>query len=184
MELTAHLARGALAGAAGTAALHAATYLDMAVRGRPASSTPERSVDRLLELTGLSLPGDEAQRGARRSALGALLGIAAGVGAGTVLGGVRALRGPQGPVPTTALAWATAMAVGNGPMVALQVTDPRTWSRADWLADVVPHLAYAVTTASAFEAMEHSSARAARRRRARTSRARLSRAGGSLRGSR
>ena len=36
--------RGAAAGAAGTTALNVVTYLDMAVRGRPASSTPERTV--------------------------------------------------------------------------------------------------------------------------------------------
>ena len=37
--------RGAAAGAAGTTALNVVTYLDMAIRGRPASDTPERSVE-------------------------------------------------------------------------------------------------------------------------------------------
>ena len=35
---------GAAAGAAGTTALNFLTYVDMAVRGRPASSTPEKTV--------------------------------------------------------------------------------------------------------------------------------------------
>jgi hypothetical protein len=35
------LARGLLAGAAGTLALNVTTYLDMAVRGRPASQAPD-----------------------------------------------------------------------------------------------------------------------------------------------
>ena len=38
------LLRGALAGAAGTTALNAVTYLDIAVRARPASETPQRAV--------------------------------------------------------------------------------------------------------------------------------------------
>ncbi len=38
---------GAAAGAAGATALNALTYVDMAVRGRPASSTPETTVERL-----------------------------------------------------------------------------------------------------------------------------------------
>jgi hypothetical protein len=37
--------RGAAAGAAGTTVLNAVTYVDMALRARPASSTPERTVD-------------------------------------------------------------------------------------------------------------------------------------------
>ena len=37
------LLRGAAAGAAGSTALNAVTYLDMVVRGRGTSSTPERT---------------------------------------------------------------------------------------------------------------------------------------------
>jgi hypothetical protein len=39
-----HILRGVAAGAAGTTALNAVTYLDMVLRGRGASSTPEESV--------------------------------------------------------------------------------------------------------------------------------------------
>ena len=46
---------GAAAGAAGTTALNGVTYLDMAVRGRPASSTPEDTVDRLAEAVGVDI---------------------------------------------------------------------------------------------------------------------------------
>jgi hypothetical protein len=42
---------GLVAGAAGTTALNAITYLDMAIRGRPASDTPERTIERLSEVT-------------------------------------------------------------------------------------------------------------------------------------
>ena len=42
--------RGAAAGAAGTTALNAVTYLDMTVRGRGTSSTPEQTVEALETL--------------------------------------------------------------------------------------------------------------------------------------
>ena len=44
-----------MAGAVGTTALNAITSLDMAVRARPASSTPEDAVRRPEDLTGVSL---------------------------------------------------------------------------------------------------------------------------------
>jgi hypothetical protein len=47
------------------------------------------------------------------------------------------------------------MAVGNGPMTVLGVTDPRTWSPADWAADVAPHLAYAAVCALTLDALDH-----------------------------
>jgi hypothetical protein len=43
------------------------------------------------------------------------------------------------------------MLVGNGPMTLLGVTNPLTWSRRDWAADVAPHLAYAVAATAALE---------------------------------
>lgn len=39
--MTRRFLHGLAAGAAGTTALNAVTYLDMALRGRPASTTPE-----------------------------------------------------------------------------------------------------------------------------------------------
>ena len=51
------LAIGAAAGAAGTTALNAVTYLDMALRGRPTSDTPEQTVRRLSEVTHVPVPG-------------------------------------------------------------------------------------------------------------------------------
>ena len=146
--LSTRLARGALAGAAGTTALNAVTYLDMAVRGRPASSTPQETVERLLGLLRIPLPADRERREAVEGGLGPLLGSVAGVAAGV---GVAALRGtghPRGRVTTFAATFAVAMLVGNGPMTVLQVTDPRSWSAADWLADVVPHLAYAAAASA------------------------------------
>jgi hypothetical protein len=40
-------------------------------------------------------------------------------------------------------------------MVVLGITDPRTWSTADWIADLVPHLAYGLVTYAALAATDH-----------------------------
>src|SRR5690242_21167365 len=143
--------KGAVAGAAGTTALNTVTYLDMATRGRPASSTPERTVEALSAKSGVDVPGDEDERQARLGGLGALTGIAAGVGVGALLGGLRAAGLRLGPVTGPLVAGALAMVVGNGPMAGLGVSNPRDWAAKDWAADVVPHVAYGVVTWFALE---------------------------------
>ena len=91
---------------------------------------------------------------ALESGLGALLGALAGVGAGAALGAVRGLTGqPRNKTGTIATAWAMAMVVGNGPMTVLGVTDPRQWTSADWAADILPHVAYAVAAGATLEAL-------------------------------
>lgn len=149
--------RGALAGAAGTTALNAATYVDMALRARPASATPEQTVERGARLLHLSLPEDEQRRSARESGLGSLLGLLAGVSVGAVLGTLRGSTGhPHGRLSTLGAAWALAMVAGNAPMTMLGVTDPRAWRASDWAADLLPHLAYAAAAAAALDIMEPS----------------------------
>lgn len=72
------------------------------------------------------------------------------VGAGYGL--ARAL-GFRPPLLAGALVTAAAAMVGaNGPMAALGVSDPRTWGATDWLADVVPNVAYGLVTAWAADA--------------------------------
>jgi hypothetical protein len=154
-SLSRNLFHGALAGAAGTTALNAATFLDMALRKRPASSTPEQTAERGADMIGLPLPEDKDQKQARESGLGSLLGAFAGVGAGAALGAMHAVTGrPTSRAGTVGVAWVVVMVAGNGPMTVLGVTDPRTWRPVDWVADVVPHLAYAVVAAAAFDALE------------------------------
>jgi hypothetical protein len=144
------LAVGAAAGAAGTTALNAVTYLDMAVRGRPTSDTPERTVERLADELGVEIPGDPDTRSNRVAGLGPLTGIAAGVGVG-IAGGLLAGR-VRLPLPLAAVVLgAAAMAASDGSMAALGVTDPRTWPASSWLADLVPHLAYGAVTAAVLE---------------------------------
>jgi hypothetical protein len=139
---------GAAAGAAGTTALNAVMYLDMAVRGRPASQAPEAAVKRLADATDVSVPGRDDKRDNRVAGLGPLLGVATGVGVGVAYGAARAL-GWRPPLPVAVAATsAAAMAGSDGPLAALGVTDPRDWRPADWLSDLLPHLAYGTVTAT------------------------------------
>jgi hypothetical protein len=145
---------GALAGAAGTTALNAVTYLDMAVRGRPASSTPEQTAQMVLERAGVAVPGDEETRRNRLSGLGPLFGSATGVGVGVLFGLLRG-AGLRLPLRAGALViGATAMAYSDGSMTALGVTDPRKWDAAAWASDVVPHLAYGAVVAAGLDALD------------------------------
>lgn len=154
------LLTGMLAGAAGTTALNATTYLDMAVRGRPPSTTPEQTVRKGEALIGVSLSSespDSQPAESRRSGIGALLGIAAGVGTGGVYG---LLRPRLGRVPLVLLSLGAAAGANVGPMLpmaALGVTDPREWTLDSWITDLLPHLAYGVVTTAAFEAMQQRS---------------------------
>ena len=154
-----HLLRGLVvgvaSGAAGTTALNAVTYLDMVVRARPASSTPEESVNKLAQATGVSIPGDEEQRAHRISGLGPLLGLATGVAVGAVVGVATAAGWNPGRTTGVLVTGGAALVAGNAPMVVLKVTDVRSWSVSDWVSDVVPHLAYgaaAYLTLDAFRA--------------------------------
>lgn len=145
---------GMAAGAAGTTVLNGVTYLDMALRGRPASTTPQETVRRVEEAADISLDrigSGEEPADNRRAALGALLGIVTGLGIGAAYGLLRPwLHRPS---------WLfTGLAVGAGanvgtvaPMAALGVTDPRDWSGSSWASDIVPHLAYGVATVAVFE---------------------------------
>jgi hypothetical protein len=74
--------RGAAAGAAGTSALNAVTYLDMALRARPASSTPQDTVEAATRKASVHVPGVGEDRDNRVSALGSLMGLATGVAVG------------------------------------------------------------------------------------------------------
>lgn len=144
------LLRGAAAGAVGTVALNAVTYLDMALHARPASSTPEQSVQELADRAGVDLgEGEEAAN--RRSGLGPLLGQATGVGIG-VLYGLAAARLDGVPWLGRALGTGLVAMVGtSAPMTALGLTDPRQWDATSWVSDAVPHLAYGLATAAAFD---------------------------------
>jgi hypothetical protein len=146
--------RGAAAGAAGTTVLNTATYLDMAVRARGASSTPEDTVVKLSEMAGLQIPGEKEDRQNRIAGLAPLAGILSGVGMGALLGVVRATGLRGGMLRGAGSATLLALVGTNGPMTALGITDPRTWTLSDWVSDVVPHLAYGAVTAGVLHGLD------------------------------
>ncbi|MCH6470410.1 hypothetical protein [Sinomonas terrae] len=148
------VAAGAAAGAAGTTVLNAITYLDMAVRARPASSTPEESARRLARAVGMHIPGDEEQQQNRAAGIGPLLGLAAGVGTGVLAAGARALGWRPGRAVGIAATTGVVLLAANAPMTVLKVTDPRTWSAADWASDILPHLGYAIAADAVLRALE------------------------------
>lgn len=145
---------GAAAGAAGTTALNAVSYVDMALRGRPTSSTPEKTVEALSNNTGIPIPGDEDAEQNRVSGLGPLTGLIAGVGIGGLLGLARSAGWRPGLATSTAAATVGALVGTNGPMTLLGVTDPRTWPAKSWVVDIVPHFAYGAVTAAVLERLD------------------------------
>lgn len=151
MKLLTGAILGAAAGAAGTTALNLVTYVDMALRGRPTSDTPEQTVEALAETAHVHIPGEGDVRKNRIAGLGPLTGIAAGLGVGTLLGVLRAAGGRAPLVVSSAITGLAAMAATDGSMTALGVTDPRAWKGKDWFADAVPHLAYGLVTAAVLD---------------------------------
>lgn len=146
------LLHGAAAGAAGTTSLNAATFLDMAARGRPSSDTPVQAVERISQTAGRPIPGKGEERDNRLSGLGPLLGVATGVGVG-MLGGLLRPLIVRLPLPVGAvLLGGTAMAASDIPLAKLGVAEPKTWSGADWLSDALPHLAHGAVACATLRA--------------------------------
>jgi hypothetical protein len=138
---------GAAAGAAGTTALNVITYSDMAIRGRPASTTPAQTVQALARLVHATIPGGGMTQPNRIDGLGALTGLAAGVGIGVLLGLLRWAGWRPGRTVSAVAATIGALIGTNGPMTVLGVTNPLSWGPVGWIADVIPHIGYGVVTA-------------------------------------
>ena len=151
--MTREILSGAAAGAAGTTALNAITYLDMAIRGRGSSSTPQQTVEAVESRLPVSVPGEGGTRDNRVSGLGSLSGIAIGIGVGVFFGLLRRSGVRLPPSLGAVVVGLTAMAATDLSMTRLQVADPRTWSATDWLSDLVPHLAYGAVTYATLEAI-------------------------------
>ena len=153
---------GVVAGAAGTVALNVATYVDMAARGRSSSSAPSKMVEKVADMTGLSLSaqgnGSQSETAQNReSGLGALLGYVNGLGVGIAYGMLRSQL-DEIPVPLAGVAVGLlAMAASDVPLVALKVSNPKKWGVSGWAADVIPHLIYGLVTVSTFEALSNAS---------------------------
>jgi hypothetical protein len=136
------LSRGIIAGAAGTMALDLVTYGDMALRGRPASTAP-------AELIGRFVPELDYNR---RSGIGSIVGIGVGAGVGAIHGLIWGDRAPNAVLSGLVLG-ACAMAGSVVPAARLGITDPKEWTTADWLSDIIPHAIYGICACWAFNAM-------------------------------
>ena len=146
--------RGAAAGAVGTTALNAVTYLDMAVRARPASEIPQQAVEVMASRAGHPIPGTGERKQNRLAGLGSLSGIATGAAIGVLAGLCRPLLFRLPAPLAAATVGVAAMVAANGSLVRLGLTDPRQWSGPDWLADLVPHLAYGAAGYATLRALE------------------------------
>lgn len=156
--MTSTLGRGLVAGAVGTTAITAVTYLDMAVRGRAPSTVPAEVVDRLLGAADTKIPGKGAERDNRRTAMGELTGITMGLATG-VAASIARTAGYRPPAPVAAtVIGAIALAGAQLPAAALDVTEPSSWDAAGWASDIVPHLTYGVATYAALAAWDRHAA--------------------------
>jgi hypothetical protein len=123
-------------------ALNVTTYADMALRGRPSGTVPAQLAGLLADKANLPLAADGDDKAAnRKSGLGALLGYATGLSVGAAYGLLRLFAGGV-PVPLAeAGAGLAAMVASDIPTTVSEISDPATWGVADWVADLVPHLA-------------------------------------------
>jgi hypothetical protein len=67
------------------------------------------------------------------------------------------VRPKLGHAPLVLLGVGAGLAANVGttaPMVALGITDPRTWPVDSWVSDLVPHLAYGMVTAAVWNLMQ------------------------------
>ena len=152
--MTRAIRHGLMAGAAGTTALHTATYLDMALRGRSASRLPERTVEAVADACGVRIHGRRASRAHCTTGIAALGGIGTGLAVGVAASALRS-AGVRLPRAVGALATGgVAMALANASPIAQGLTDPRDWTPADWACDALPHLAYGITTSAVLRETE------------------------------
>jgi hypothetical protein len=147
---------GAVAGAAGNLTLEIVTYGDMLLRGRAASGVPAKMAGTLADTFGIEALSSAAtgnQADNRRSAAGALLGYALGIGLGGAYGLARPSLGRVStPLRGVAVGLA-AMAAADTSYAVTGVSDPKSWSVADWISDLVPHIIYGLVTVATYEAI-------------------------------
>lgn len=110
----------------------------------------------MLDRANVELPGSKAERGNRLEAVAAVSGIATGAAVGAATGWLRRHGWRLGRFGEAVFIGGAAMALTDGSMAALGVSDPREWSAADWAADALPHLVYGAATAAVLNATDQS----------------------------
>lgn len=148
--------RGAAAGGVGTMTLNLVTYVDMFLRGRPASEAPAKLAGVLADKADINLEfagASDEQAQHRQQASGALLGYATGLGIGIAYGMLREQLDHVSLAGATIVLGLGAMAASDIPLAVTKVSDPRSWSASSWAADLIPHLAYGLLTAVSYDAL-------------------------------
>jgi len=106
---------------------------------------------KMLGLAGQGKGSQDQTAQNRESGLGALSGYVNGLGMDEAYGLLRPqLDDVPIPLASTAVGLA-AMAASDIPLVALGVSNPRTWGAEGWAADIIPHIIYGFVTVSAYE---------------------------------
>jgi hypothetical protein len=149
------LALGALSGAAGAAAMAAASKLEQLATGRPDSFVPARTLAHLLRL-----PDADRDRWARNMTMHYLAGAIVGALRGVM--SASNLRGPFASLMHTNLRLAFDQTLENATGVG---APPWTWPRDELVIDVSHKALYSFVTGALCDALvEPSSASSARRR--------------------
>lgn len=152
-RVRAGLTSGMLAGAAGATALNAFSYAQQAIKGTASSATPDQAALAVTQAVGAQVPGNADTKQNRLEGLGPLSGLAVGLGVGAFGGLLRAL-GVKVPIGLAPVALGLgAMAISDGVMSAVGITDPRSWTPASVVQDAVPHLVYGAVTVLALHRM-------------------------------
>ena len=147
------LTSGMIAGAAGSTALNAFSYTKQAFNGQPSSATPDQAAQAVIQSVGGEVPGTPAKKAARLEGLGPLSGLGVGLGIGALAGMLRA-AGIKIPMPAAPVVLGLgAMAVSDGVMTAVGITEPRTWTPSSVLQDALPHVVYGAVTVLALHRM-------------------------------
>ena len=145
---------GVIAGAAGNLTLEIVTYGDMLLRGRSASGVPAKMAGIMADHFGIEALSSAAtgnQADNRRSAVGALLGYALGVGLGGAYGLVRPGLGRMSTPLAGVAVGVAAMTAADASYAVTGASDPKTWTAADWISDLVPHIIYGLVTVATYE---------------------------------
>jgi hypothetical protein len=155
LGLSKRLLMGMVAGAVGTTMLNIATYLDMAMRGRPPSEVPEKVVDEVTNKLDFSLEqeggGETADN--RRSALGAPHGFSFRSVWGSIYGLVHPAIRRISPAARSAGLGVAVMAGNDVPAIAVGATKPSEWGISGWVSDLTPHMIYGIATVASYERM-------------------------------
>jgi hypothetical protein len=143
---------GMLAGAAGATAKNVVSYLDQAVLGDAATTSPAGSSVSATAQTAADTAGAPSDT-TRTDALGPLGGLGIGIGVGAVAGLVRGSNATPPPVVAAVLTGLVAMGAGEGAAVATGSARSDWAAPANLLRDFVPHLAYGAVTGWALHRM-------------------------------